>query len=102
MTGTRAMALARFTLGSVVVCLGTARGARAERIPVHVNMQVKTGRSVQTRTLDSVEGRWDRDGSFSAPVQMSGNGWSFGAKFDGEFASGSRTYAGTGTARYTW
>jgi hypothetical protein len=24
------------------------------------------------------------------------------AKFDGEFASGSQTYAGTGTLRYTW
>jgi outer membrane autotransporter protein len=33
---------------------------------------------------------------------FTGRGWSFGAKFDGEFASGSRTYAGTGTARYTW
>jgi autotransporter-associated beta strand protein len=28
--------------------------------------------------------------------------WSFTAKFDGEFASGSQTYAGTGTLRYTW
>ena len=28
--------------------------------------------------------------------------WSFAAKFDGEFASGSRTYAGTGTFRYAW
>jgi hypothetical protein len=24
------------------------------------------------------------------------------AKFDGEFAPGSRTYAGTGMLRYTW
>jgi len=24
------------------------------------------------------------------------------AKFDGEFARGSQTYAGTGTVRYTW
>jgi uncharacterized protein with beta-barrel porin domain len=24
------------------------------------------------------------------------------AKFDGEFASGSQTYAGTGTVRYSW
>jgi uncharacterized protein with beta-barrel porin domain len=24
------------------------------------------------------------------------------AKFDGEFAAGSQTYAGTGTVRYTW
>jgi outer membrane autotransporter protein len=29
-------------------------------------------------------------------------GLSVGAKFDGEFASGSRTYTGTGTVRYTW
>ena len=28
--------------------------------------------------------------------------WSMLAKFDGEFASGSQTYAGTGTMRYTW
>jgi uncharacterized protein YhjY with autotransporter beta-barrel domain len=28
--------------------------------------------------------------------------WSFTAKFDGELASGSQTYAGTGTLRYTW
>jgi uncharacterized protein with beta-barrel porin domain len=28
--------------------------------------------------------------------------WSFAAKFDGEFANGSQTYAGTGTLRYTW
>jgi hypothetical protein len=28
--------------------------------------------------------------------------WMFAAKFDGEFASGSQTYAGTGTLRYTW
>ncbi len=28
--------------------------------------------------------------------------WSFDAKFDGEFASGSQTYAGTGTLRYAW
>ncbi len=28
--------------------------------------------------------------------------WSFDAKFDGEFASGSQTYAGTGTLRYSW
>jgi autotransporter-associated beta strand protein len=28
--------------------------------------------------------------------------WSLLAKFDGEFASGSQTYAGTGTLRYTW
>ena len=28
--------------------------------------------------------------------------WSLLAKFDGEFASGSRTYAGTGSLRYSW
>ncbi len=28
--------------------------------------------------------------------------WSFTAKFDGEFASGSELYAGSGTLRYTW
>jgi hypothetical protein len=28
--------------------------------------------------------------------------WSVMAKFDGEFAGGSQTYAGTGTLRYTW
>jgi outer membrane autotransporter protein len=28
--------------------------------------------------------------------------WSLTAKFDGEFASGSQTYAGSGTLRYTW
>jgi uncharacterized protein with beta-barrel porin domain len=28
--------------------------------------------------------------------------WSLEAKLDGEFASGSQTYAGTGTLRYFW
>jgi outer membrane autotransporter protein len=28
--------------------------------------------------------------------------WSVAGRFDGEFASGSQTYAGTGTVRYTW
>jgi len=28
--------------------------------------------------------------------------WSLGAKFEGEFAPRSQTYAGTGTLRYTW
>jgi len=28
--------------------------------------------------------------------------WSFLAKFDGEFASGSQLYAGSGALRYTW
>lgn len=29
-------------------------------------------------------------------------GWSFGARFDGEFADRARSYAGTGTLRYAW
>jgi tRNA-splicing ligase RtcB len=29
------------------------------------------------------------------------NGWSLGAKFDGEFANRAQTYAGSATARYT-
>jgi hypothetical protein len=28
--------------------------------------------------------------------------WTASAKFDGEFASGSQTYAGTGMLRHTW
>jgi hypothetical protein len=28
--------------------------------------------------------------------------WTLIAKFDGEFASGSQTYAGSGTLHYTW
>jgi len=28
--------------------------------------------------------------------------WSIAAKFDGEFASSSQTYGGSGTLRYTW
>jgi uncharacterized protein with beta-barrel porin domain len=28
--------------------------------------------------------------------------WSLLAKVDGEFASGSQTYTGAGTIRYTW
>jgi uncharacterized protein with beta-barrel porin domain len=30
------------------------------------------------------------------------NGVSLLAKFDGDFGSGSQTYAGTGTLRYRW
>jgi uncharacterized protein with beta-barrel porin domain len=30
------------------------------------------------------------------------SGWSLGAKFDGEFAARSQTYAGTGALRYVW
>ena len=39
--------------------------------------------------------------SAGAELHMTTN-WSLPAKFDGEFASGSQTYAGTGTLRYTW
>ena len=30
------------------------------------------------------------------------NGVTLGARFEGEFASGAQTYAGTGSARYAW
>jgi outer membrane autotransporter protein len=39
--------------------------------------------------------------SAGAKLLLSAN-WSLIAKFDGEFASGSQTYAGSGTLRYTW
>jgi uncharacterized protein with beta-barrel porin domain len=39
--------------------------------------------------------------SAGAQLFLSAN-WSLIAKFDGEFASGSQTYAGSGTLRYTW
>jgi uncharacterized protein with beta-barrel porin domain len=39
--------------------------------------------------------------SAGAELRFSPN-WSLLAKFDGEFASGSQTYAGSGTLRYTW
>ena len=39
--------------------------------------------------------------SAGAELFLSPN-WSVIAKFDGEFAPGSQTYAGTGTLRYTW
>ena len=39
--------------------------------------------------------------SAGAEVQLA-SGVSFGAKFDGEFAYHSQTYAGTGTVRYIW
>jgi autotransporter-associated beta strand protein len=39
--------------------------------------------------------------SAGAELHMTTN-WSLAAKFDGEFAKGSQTYAGTGTLRYTW
>jgi T5SS/PEP-CTERM-associated repeat protein len=40
-------------------------------------------------------------GSAGAELHLTAN-WSLAAKFDSEFASGSQTYAGTGTLRYTW
>ena len=39
--------------------------------------------------------------SAGAELHLTAN-WSLAAKFDGEFASGSQTYAGTGTLRYVW
>jgi uncharacterized protein with beta-barrel porin domain len=39
--------------------------------------------------------------SAGAELHMTPN-WSVLAKFDGEFANGAQTYAGTGTLRYTW
>jgi autotransporter-associated beta strand protein len=39
--------------------------------------------------------------SAGAELHMTAN-WSLAAKFDGEFAKGSQTYAGTGTLRYAW
>ncbi len=39
--------------------------------------------------------------SAGAELHISTN-WSLAAKFDGEFAAGSQTYAGTGTLRYAW
>ena len=39
--------------------------------------------------------------SAGAEMRLTVN-WSLAAKFDGEFASGSQTYSGTGTLRYAW
>ncbi len=39
--------------------------------------------------------------SFGGELRMTPQ-WSVAAKFDGEFASGSQTYAGTGMLKYTW
>jgi outer membrane autotransporter protein len=39
--------------------------------------------------------------SVGAELHMTSH-WSATAKFDGEFASNSQIYAGTGTLRYTW
>jgi uncharacterized protein with beta-barrel porin domain len=39
--------------------------------------------------------------SAAADLHLAAN-WTLTAKFDGEFASGAQTYAGTGTLRYTW
>lgn len=42
-------------------------------------------------------------GALSASAQLFFTpNWSFLAKFDGEFASGSQTCAGSGTQRYMW
>jgi hypothetical protein len=48
--------------------------------------------------------RWLRDSALLSAVGelRLRNGFSFIAKADGEFASRATTYAGTGTARYTW
>ena len=40
-------------------------------------------------------------GSLSGELHVTPH-WSVLAKFDGEFATGAQTYAGTGTVRYTW
>jgi len=39
--------------------------------------------------------------SLGADLRMTAN-WVLAAKFDGEFAARSQTYAGTGTLRYSW
>jgi hypothetical protein len=39
--------------------------------------------------------------SLEAEVRLTSN-WSLAAKFDGQFASSSQTYLGTGTLRYSW
>jgi autotransporter-associated beta strand protein len=39
--------------------------------------------------------------SLGAELRLA-NSWSIGGRFDGEFASRSQTYAGTGTVRYAW
>jgi outer membrane autotransporter protein len=39
--------------------------------------------------------------SAGAELRLVSN-WSLAGKFDGEFAAGARTYAGTGTLRYVW
>lgn len=38
----------------------------------------------------------------SAGVDLRRGNWLLSAKFDGELADGSRSYAGTGVLRYTW
>ena len=37
----------------------------------------------------------------AAELHLTSN-WTAIAKFDGEFASGAQTYAGTGTLKYSW
>jgi len=39
--------------------------------------------------------------TLGADLQVAPN-WKLSAKLDGEFASRSQTYAGTGTVRYSW
>jgi hypothetical protein len=41
------------------------------------------------------------DGAAAAELRLT-NGVTFIGKFDGEFAAGSSTYAGTGTVRVAW
>ena len=38
----------------------------------------------------------------TAPGPLFLNGWRGGVRFDGEFASNKRSYAGTGTIRRVW
>ena len=38
----------------------------------------------------------------SAGLEFRSGSWLLSAKFDGEFAERSESYAGTGTLRYTW
>jgi hypothetical protein len=46
-------------------------------------------------------GRFLADHRSSAELRLNAT-WSLLAKFDGEFASNSQTYAGTGTLRASW
>ena len=53
-------------------------------------------------TLSSTAPRRRRTPRSSAGTDFAANGMVLLAKFDGEFARHSSTYAGTGTVRYTW